>query len=83
VIDVRSLESEQPEQVADRIRTVLGFVHAERVTLTTDCGLKQLPRAVAAAKLRSLAEGAAIVRAELEGAELEGAELEGTGEVAR
>ena len=67
VIDVRDLEVEQPEQVAARIRAVLEVVPAERVTLTTDCGMKQLPRTVARAKLGSLTAAAAIVRAELEG----------------
>jgi 5-methyltetrahydropteroyltriglutamate--homocysteine methyltransferase len=67
VIDVRDLEVEQPEQVAARIRAVLDVVPAERVTLTTDCGMKQLPRTVARAKLASLTEAATIVRAELEG----------------
>ena len=67
VIDVRDLEVEQPEQVAERIRRVLAVVPAERVTLTTDCGMKQLPRPVARAKLASLTAGAALVRAELEG----------------
>lgn len=67
VIDVRNLEVEQPDQVAERIRRVLEVVPAERVTLTTDCGLKQLPRTPAAAKLRALADGAAIVRGELTG----------------
>jgi 5-methyltetrahydropteroyltriglutamate--homocysteine methyltransferase len=67
VIDVRSLEIEAPEQVADRIRKVLAYVPAERLTLTTDCGMKQLPRPCAAAKLRALAAGAAIVRSELTG----------------
>jgi 5-methyltetrahydropteroyltriglutamate--homocysteine methyltransferase len=67
VIDVRNLEVEQPEQVAERIRKVIEVVPAERVTLTTDCGLKQLPRTPAAAKLRALAEGARIVRKELTG----------------
>ncbi len=67
VVDVRDLEVEQPEQVAARIRAVLDVVPAERVTLTTDCGMKQLPRTVARAKLASLTAGAAIVRAELEG----------------
>ncbi len=67
VIDVRNLEIEQPEQVAERVRTVLGFIDPERVTLTTDCGMKQLPRVVALGKLRSLVAGAAIVRRELEG----------------
>jgi 5-methyltetrahydropteroyltriglutamate--homocysteine methyltransferase len=67
VIDVRNLEIDQPEQVADRIRAVLAHVDAERVTLTTDCGMKQLPRTVAREKLRSLAAGAQIVREELTG----------------
>jgi methionine synthase II (cobalamin-independent) len=67
VIDVRTLEVEQPDQVADRIRTVLEYVGPERVTLTTDCGMKQLPRPVAMAKLRSLSAGAAAVRGELTG----------------
>ena len=65
VIDVRTLEIEHPEQVAERIRKVLAHIEPERVTLTTDCGLKQLPRTCAREKLRALAEGAAIVRAEL------------------
>jgi 5-methyltetrahydropteroyltriglutamate--homocysteine methyltransferase len=67
VIDVRNLEVEQPAQVAERIRAVLEVVDADRVTLTTDCGMKQLPRTVAREKLRSLAAGAAIVRGELTG----------------
>ncbi len=65
VIDVRSLEVEAPEQVAERIRKVLAVIEPERVTLTTDCGMKQLPRPCAAAKLRALVRGAEIVRAEL------------------
>jgi 5-methyltetrahydropteroyltriglutamate--homocysteine methyltransferase len=65
VVDVRNLEVEQPEQIAERIRRVLEVVPPERVTLTTDCGMKQLPRTPAAAKLRSLVAGARIVRQEL------------------
>jgi 5-methyltetrahydropteroyltriglutamate--homocysteine methyltransferase len=67
VIDVRSLEVEQPEQVAERIRKVLAVLEPERVTLTTDCGMKQLPRPCAFQKLRSLVAGAEIVRRELAG----------------
>ncbi len=67
VIDVRTLEIEAPEQVAERIRAVLEHVPAERVTLTTDCGMKQLPRYCARNKLKSLVAGARIVRAELTG----------------
>jgi 5-methyltetrahydropteroyltriglutamate--homocysteine methyltransferase len=65
VIDVRTLEIEHPEQVAERVRKVLAHIEPERVTLTTDCGLKQLPRPCAIQKLRALAAGAAIVRREL------------------
>jgi len=65
VIDVRNLEVEEPEQVAERIWRVLEFVPPERVTLTTDCGMKQLPRRPAVAKLKSLVAGAQLVRAEL------------------
>jgi 5-methyltetrahydropteroyltriglutamate--homocysteine methyltransferase len=65
VIDVRSLEVEAPDQIAERIRKVLEHVPAERVTLTTDCGMKQLPRYCAFNKLRSLVAAAELVRAEL------------------
>ncbi|MEZ0230766.1 MAG: hypothetical protein ACAI25_19255 [Planctomycetota bacterium] len=67
VIDVRSLEIEQPEQVAARIRKVLEFIEPARVTLTTDCGMKQLPLPCAIEKLRALVAGAMIVRGELAG----------------
>jgi len=65
VIDVRSLEVEEPEQVAERVRRVLEFIEPERVTLTTDCGMKQLPRPCASEKLKALVAGARIVRREL------------------
>jgi len=65
VIDVKSTVTETAEEVADRIRQVLEFVPAERLGLSTDCGLINLPRMVAASKLRALADGAALVRQEL------------------
>jgi 5-methyltetrahydropteroyltriglutamate--homocysteine methyltransferase len=67
VIDVRNLEIEQPAEVANRIRAVLEVIDPARVTLTTDCGMKQLPRTVARAKLASLVRGASLVRTELTG----------------
>lgn len=72
VIDVRTTMVETPEQVAERARKVLEIVPAERVYLTTDCGLRNLPRIVATMKLKALADGAKIVRREL-GVETEGA----------
>ncbi len=65
VIDLADPNVETPETVADRIRSALDVVPAERLIATPDCGMKYLPRATAYAKLRALAEGAAIVRAEL------------------
>jgi methionine synthase II (cobalamin-independent) len=67
VLDIRTMMVETPEQVAGRIRKVLEVVPAERVTLSTDCGLKPLPRMIAKMKLKALVDGAAIVRNELEG----------------
>jgi 5-methyltetrahydropteroyltriglutamate--homocysteine methyltransferase len=67
VIDVRTLEIEPPELVAERIRKVLRYIDADRVTVTTDCGLKQLPRPVARQKLRALAAGTQMVRRQLAG----------------
>jgi 5-methyltetrahydropteroyltriglutamate--homocysteine methyltransferase len=67
VIDVRTLEIETPELVAERIRKVLRYLDADRVTITTDCGLKQLPRPVARQKLRALAAGTQMVRRQLAG----------------
>ena len=57
--------SRRSRQVADRIRKVIAVVPPERVYLTTDCGMKPLHRTVAKMKLRSLVEGAEIVRAEI------------------
>ena len=66
VIDVKSTVTESADQVADRIRQVLEYVPADRLGLSTDCGLINLPRMIAAGKLRALADGAAMVRAEIQ-----------------
>jgi 5-methyltetrahydropteroyltriglutamate--homocysteine methyltransferase len=65
IIDVKSTITETADEVADRIHKVLETVPAERLGLSTDCGLINLPRMIAASKLRALADGAAKVRAEL------------------
>ena len=65
VLDIRSMMIESPEQVAGRIRKVLEHLPAERVTASTDCGMKALPRMVAKMKLKALVEGAQIVRNEV------------------
>ena len=65
VIDVRTNAIETPETVAARIRKVIAAVPPERVTLSTDCGMKPLARMVAKMKLHALTDGANIVRKEL------------------
>ncbi|MGE0297022.1 2-hydroxypropyl-CoM lyase [Pseudonocardia sp.] len=62
VIDPKSTYVETPEEVAGRIGRVLDVVPAERVGLTTGCGLKNLPRLTAYQKIRSLADGAQLAR---------------------
>ncbi len=65
IIDVKSTITETADEVADRIRMVLKYVPAEKLGLSTDCGLINLPRMIAQGKLRALADGAAIVRQEI------------------
>jgi 5-methyltetrahydropteroyltriglutamate--homocysteine methyltransferase len=48
-----------------RIRKLLAVVPPERVYLTTDCGMKPLPRMIAKMKLAALVEGARTVRREI------------------
>jgi 5-methyltetrahydropteroyltriglutamate--homocysteine methyltransferase len=67
VIDLADETVETPQVVADRIRTGLKFVDAERLVPAPDCGMKYLSRTVAFGKLKALSEGAAIVRRELGG----------------
>jgi 5-methyltetrahydropteroyltriglutamate--homocysteine methyltransferase len=69
VIDVKDHRVETPEMVAGLVRRGLDVVPPERLSLNPDCGLRHLPPDVAVRKLRSLAEGAAIVRRELAGVE--------------
>jgi len=65
VLDIRTTMIEAPEQVAQRIRKVISVVPPERVYLSTDCGMKPLPRIVAKMKLQALVAGAQMVRREL------------------
>ena len=54
VIDVKSTVTETADEVADRIRAVLEYVPAERLGVAPTAGLINLPRMIAAAKLRAL-----------------------------
>ncbi len=65
VIDLNEPRAETPQTVAERIRTGLKYVPADKLIPAPDCGMKYLPRELAFAKLRALSMGAAIVRAQL------------------
>jgi 5-methyltetrahydropteroyltriglutamate--homocysteine methyltransferase len=65
VLDLADPKPETAAAVAERIRAALAFAPPERLVPAPDCGMKYMPRETAFAKLRALAEGAAIVRAEI------------------
>jgi 5-methyltetrahydropteroyltriglutamate--homocysteine methyltransferase len=65
VIDVKSTITETAEEVASRIRKLLQYIPADRLGVTTDCGLILLQRYIAKDKIYAMVEGAKIVRAEL------------------
>ncbi len=67
VLDLGAAEVETAEVVAARLRAGLAHVPAQRLVAAPDCGMKYLPRARAFAKLKALADGAAIVRREIGG----------------
>ena len=64
-IDVATDAIETPEQVAATLRQALQYVKPQHLYGCTNCGMAPMARPVAEAKLRALAAGAAIVRAEL------------------
>lgn len=65
VLDLSTHEIETADTVAARIRRALPHADASRIVVAPDCGLKYLPRDVAFGKMKAMADGAAIVRAEL------------------
>jgi 5-methyltetrahydropteroyltriglutamate--homocysteine methyltransferase len=73
VIDVGTETVEPADQVAGRIRRGLEHVPAARLKPCTDCGLVPRSREAARGKMRALAAGSAIVRAELDAAGAGGA----------
>ncbi|NBQ90203.1 MAG: methionine synthase [Betaproteobacteria bacterium] len=60
VIDVASDQVETPEEVAETIGKALQFVPRHRLIACTNCGMAPMSRELAEAKLRALAQGAAL-----------------------
>jgi 5-methyltetrahydropteroyltriglutamate--homocysteine methyltransferase len=65
VISLGDPAVETVEVVADRIRRALDVLPPERVIVAPDCGMKYISREIALGKLKAMAAGAAMVRAEL------------------
>ena len=66
-IDMSDMIVEDGATVAARIRRALEFLAPADVIVSTDCGMKYLPRDVALGKMRAMADGARILRAEYAG----------------
>lgn len=67
VIDVKSMVIEDPRAVADRLVEAAQYVPAERIAVSTDCGLLNLKSEHAARKLEALVAGTRIARDTLAG----------------
>ena len=65
VIDVASDTVETPQEVAATIQRALKYVPAKHLFPCTNCGMAPMAREVALAKLKALAEGAALARKKL------------------
>lgn len=62
VIDVASDQVETPEQVAETIGKALQYVPKHRLFPCTNCGMAPMNRDIVLAKLKALADGAALAR---------------------
>ncbi|MBM3226093.1 MAG: methionine synthase, partial [Candidatus Tectomicrobia bacterium] len=67
IIDVKSFYPESPEDVAERLRTVLRYAAPEKVYINPDCGFGWSPRNMCVGKLQAMVAGTQIVRQELTG----------------
>ena len=67
VIDHHTLQVERPEEIADHIRKALKYIPAERLVISSDCGMGRegMSRRHAYYKMVSLVRGTNIVRKEL------------------
>jgi 5-methyltetrahydropteroyltriglutamate--homocysteine methyltransferase len=67
VIDHHSLQVERPDEIADHIRRALKYIPAERLVISSDCGMGRegMSRRHAYYKIVSLVLGTNMVRKEL------------------
>jgi 5-methyltetrahydropteroyltriglutamate--homocysteine methyltransferase len=62
VVDVKNFHLESAEEVAERIKLVLGHMPAEKLLITSDCGFSAIPRWLARVKMQAMVAGADQVR---------------------
>ena len=65
VIDVANDRVETPEEVSRTIQKALQYVPKQHLFPCTNCGMAPMDRDVAIAKLKALAQGAALARKKL------------------
>src|SRR3954451_13533589 len=65
IVDVKSYYLETVEDIEGRVRSLLRFAPAEKLSLAPDCGLSQTARWAAKAKLANMCEGVRRVRESL------------------
>lgn len=63
LIDIKTHYAETPNDIVERVRTCLRYRDPEHLEISTDCGLRRVPRNLAMAKMTAAAEAAAKVRA--------------------
>lgn len=64
LIDIKTHYAETPDDVVERVRTCLRYRDPERLEISTDCGLRRVPRNLALAKMTAAAEAARKVRSD-------------------
>jgi 5-methyltetrahydropteroyltriglutamate--homocysteine methyltransferase len=62
LIDIKTHYSETADDVIERVRVCLRYRDAERLEISTDCGLRRVPRNLALSKMSAAAEAARRLR---------------------
>ncbi len=62
LIDIKTHYSETPDDIIERVRACLEYRDPERLEISTDCGLRRVPRSLAISKMSAAAEAARRLR---------------------
>ena len=62
LIDIKTHYAETPDDLVERLHTCLKYRNPEALEISTDCGLRRVPRNLAMAKMTAAAEAARRVR---------------------